>query len=130
MLDDDDIELSASDDSQQRRNLASGFMLTFTISMPAELTSVAADDATNSSSATTGSASSSPIAFDATDVSNLVVASVQSDVVAAALNVSTSALTVEAVGEATLALAVTGACPAGKYTEGGMGECTLCAPGL
>jgi hypothetical protein len=128
-LDDDDIELSASDDSS-RRALESGLAVIFIVAMPADISSDASTNASNSSNTSSASSASSSIIFDATDVSNLVVASVQSDAVAAALaalNVSTGALIVKAVGEPTQAVTVMGNCPAGKYAY--LGECTDCAPG-
>jgi hypothetical protein len=78
---------------------------------------------------TSSSVSSPIIALDAAAVGALVGASLEGDVVAAAMNISSSALTVTVVGELRQGKTKRGACLAGKYVAAGMGECSSCAPG-
>jgi hypothetical protein len=99
--------------------------------MPAGLTSKGSSGTTNAANNTNASSTASlpAIALDAAAVGALVEATVQSDVVAAAMNISSSAIRVTIVGELSQGKNKKGACPAGKYVAAGMGECTSCAPG-
>eukprot|EP00935_MAST-01C_sp_MAST-1C-sp1_P000003 g3.t1 len=122
-LDDDDIQLSGSG---TRRVLSSsgGFVLQFTVKMPADLEP---DPSTAIANSSTSAAPSFTV--DAAAVGELVKESVQSDAVASALNVSAGALSVTTIGAPTQDVSTEGDCPAGKYVAGGVGECTSCAPG-
>jgi hypothetical protein len=127
-LDDEDIQLSGS---SRRRSLSTGFMLTFTVVMPANLepeVQTTTSNTTDNSSASV-SASAPMVTLDAAAVGRLVVESVQSDAVAAVLNVSAGTLSVSSFSEPIQDVTVLGECDAGKYAASGMGECTACAPG-
>ena len=113
-LSDDDIQLSGS----SRRRLLSGFQLSYTIVIPAELDGVDTTSSAADSSSTNAAA-----------VTDLLVSSVRSDAVASALNVSTSDLAVSVIGAPSQETMMLGACPAGKHVPFGMSECVDCAPG-
>jgi hypothetical protein len=125
-LDDDDIVLSGT--AGGRRSLSATFTLHFTLRMPAAEDSTDANSDNFSDAGSTTASAPLALALDAAAVSELVAASMQTEAVTAALNVSAGELTV-AVGETTQQETIVGACPAGKYAAGGMGECTICAPG-
>jgi hypothetical protein len=116
-LKDEDIVLSGSD-GDGRRALIGGFVLKYTLKLPADLQSQGADATVDNATTV-----STPVALmlDANAVSQMVVDSVK--------NVSAGTFTVESIGEPTQDVKVGGACPGGKYTKGGMGKCTSCAPG-
>jgi hypothetical protein len=131
-LDDEDIQLSGSG---RRRVLSTGFMLTFTLVMPSSLQAVALSASNTTDNSSTSNSSTSAInaapafALDAAAITNMVVESVQSDAVAAALNVSAGTFSVASFSEPTQDTTKLGECAAGKYVASGMGECTSCAPG-
>jgi hypothetical protein len=119
-----DVELSSR--SSERRILSGGVMLDFTIEIPASLYPVAT--AANNSSTSNASAPVE-VALGAALVSRFVVVSLQSDGVAAALNVSARLLAATVVGVVAQEIVLNGECPMGKYAAEGMGQCTSCAPG-
>ena len=132
-LGDDDIQLTGSANGQRVLRVTTGFKLEFTVRMPTGLTSKASSGNTTRSGDGLAQASSTvslpAIALDAAAVSALVKESLESNEVAAAMNVSSSVLTVTAVGEPIQRKGKKGACPAGKYVGREAGECTSCAPG-
>jgi hypothetical protein len=127
-LTDDDIQLSGSN-GRRVLSTGTGFELQFTIKMPAGLESNGAATNTTIDSNTSNTSSTPVFAFDAAAVTRLVVASIKSDEVASAMNVSTGFLDIVSIVEPSQGKSTKGACPAGKYVAAGMGECTACAPG-
>jgi hypothetical protein len=109
-----DIELHA-EAFASRRMLVSTFTLQFSVKM---MKPTSGDFNT----------STTALALNATAISQLLVASVESDMVAVALKIPIGTLTVASVGDPDQEVAVLGHCPAGKFSSG-MGECTDCAPG-
>jgi hypothetical protein len=128
-LNDKHIQLSGS---SRRRLSSTGFVLAFTVVMPAEAEPI---QSTDSSNATENSSNPSTIAYapmvilDAAEVGRLVVQALESDAVAAALNVSSGTVSMTSFSDPTQDVTVLGECDAGKYAASGMGECTACAPG-
>jgi hypothetical protein len=128
-LNDKDIQLSGSN---RRRLSSTGFTLTFTVIMSAEAEPL---QSTNSSNATDNASNPSTFAYapvvalDAAEVGRLVVEAVESDAVAAALNVSPGTVSMTSFSDPTQDVTVLGECDAGKYAASGMSECTACAPG-
>jgi hypothetical protein len=125
-LADNDIQLSGSN---ARRALSAGFMLQFTVQIASNAKRNSATPSTTNMSSAPASGPTSVIAIDAAAVSQLVIASMQSDEIAKALNVTSGALIATSIGKPSQEKSKKGDCPAGAYVVDGMGECTSCAPG-
>jgi hypothetical protein len=123
-LTNEDIQLSSR--SSERRILRGRVMLDFTVNIPTSFYPVG----TSASNSSTSNVSALVrVALDAAVVSQFIAASLQSDEVAAALNVSAGPLAVTVVDVAAQEFVLKGECPKGKYAAEGMGQCTSCAPG-